>query len=110
MNPFSFAAVVYQGYNHETNESNYHRQQGMGFANSYAQAAGIIEKYYGSDLISIQKLVLYEESDLILMPQTCINAYDRRECNADWSEVSKACNVDGALLCEMNQEASKHEC
>ena len=104
--PFSFAVVVYHGYNKDTGESSYHRQQGMGFADSFAQAAGIIENFYGSDLINIQKLELFEESDLILLPQSCINEYKRRETSTDYSEISKPCNADGHLLCEMNQEAS----
>lgn len=99
MCPFSFVVVTYHGYNHETGESSYHRQQGMGFADSFAQAAGIIENFYGSDLINIQKLELYEESDLILMPQSCINEYSRREHDADWSEVSKPCNAEGVIFC-----------
>ena len=94
MSPFAFSVVVYHGYNHETGESSYHRQQGMGFADSFAQAAGIIESYYGGDLISIQKLELYEESDLILMPQSCIDEY-----NVDWSEISKPCNAEGVIFC-----------
>ena len=108
--PFSFAVVVSHGYDDEKQEYKYHRQQGMGFADSFAQAAGIIENYYGSDLISIQKLELYEESDLILMPQSCINEYKRREISPDWGEVSKPCNAEGYLFCEMSQEASKNEC
>lgn len=106
MSPFSFAVVVYNGYNKDTGESSYHRQQGMGFADSFAQAAGIIENFYGSDLISIQKLELYEESDLILMPQSCIDDYGRRERDMAWSTISKPCSAEGHLLCEMNQEAS----
>ena len=110
MSPFSFSVVVYHGYNKDTGESNYHRQQGMGFADSFAQAAGIIENFYGSDLISIQKLELFEESNLILMPQACINEYKRREDGANYEDVSKPCNVEGHLFCEMSQEASKNEC
>ena len=110
MSPFSFAVVVYHGYNKDTGESSYHRQQGMGFADSFAQAAGIIENFYGSDLINIQKLELFEESDLILMPQSCIDEYKRRELIPDYSNISKPCNANGNLLCEMNHEASKNEC
>ena len=106
--PFAFSVVVYHGYNKDTGESNYHRQQGMGFADSFAQAAGIIENYYGSDLINIQKLELFEESDLILLPQSCINEYKRREFSAKAYDhsISAPCDADGHLLCEMNQEAS----
>ena len=99
MSPFAFAVVVYHGYNKDTGESNYHRQQGMGFADSFAQAAGIVENYYGSDLINIQKLELFEESDLILMPQACINEYKRREDSANYEDVSKPCNVEGVIFC-----------
>ena len=99
MCPFSFAVVVYHGYNKDTGESSYHRQQGMGFADSFAQAAGIIENFYGSDLINIQKLELYEESNLILLPQSCIYEYNRREHDADWSEVSKPCDAEGVIFC-----------
>ena len=108
--PFSFAVVVYHGHDKDTGESIYHSQQGMGFADSFAHAAGIIENYYGSELINIQKLELFEESDLILMPQSCINGYKHRETSLDWSEISKLCNAEGHLFCEMNQEVSKHEC
>ena len=108
--PFTFTAVVYRGHDKETGESIYHRQQGMGFADSFAQAAGIVETFYGSDLISIQKLELFEDSDLILMPQACINEYKRREFDADYGDVSKPCDADGHLFCEMNQEASVNEC
>ena len=107
--PFAFSVVVYHGYDKNTGESNYHRQQGMGFADSFAHAAGIVENYYGSDLISIQKLELFEESDLILMPQACINEYKRREDGANYEDVSKPCDAEGHLLCEMNQEASVNE-
>lgn len=110
MSPFAFSVVVYHGYNHETNESSYHRQQGMGFADSFAHAAGIVENYYGSDLISIQKLELFEESDLILMPQSHIDEYKRRELDANYGDVSKPCDAEGHLFCDMNQEASKNEC
>ena len=105
--PFTFAAVVYHGYNKDTGTSEYHRQQGMGFADSFAQAAGIIENFYGSDLINIQSLELFEESDIILMPQSCINDYKRREFAAEGygNDISAPCNADGLLFAEMNCEA-----
>lgn len=98
--PFTFAVVVYHGYDKETNASSYHRQQGMGFADSFAHAAGIIENYYGSDLINIQKLELFEESDLILMPQSCIDEYKRREFSAEAydTDISAPCDAEGNLI------------
>jgi hypothetical protein len=110
--PFTFAAVVYHGHNEKTGESIYHRQQGMGFADSFAHAAGIIENFYGSDLINIQKLELFEESDLILMPQSCINEYKHREFSAEayGTDISAPCDAEGHLFCEMNREVSVSEC
>ena len=108
--PFAFSVVVYCGYDAEKQESRYNRQQGMGFANSFATAAGLLENNYGSDLISIEKLELFEESDLILMPQSCIDDYRRRENNYDaYTSIFSPCNADGHLLCEMNQEASARD-
>ena len=104
--PFAFSAVIYSGYDSDRCESKYLRHQGFGFADSFAHAAGTIENYYGSELISIEKLELFEESDLILMPQSCINEFRRREASTDYGDIFKACNADGYLLCEMNQEAS----
>ena len=107
--PFTFSVVVYRGHNHDTGESSYHRQQGMGFADSFAQAAGIVENYYGSNLISIQKLELFEDSDLILMPQTCINEYKRREFDANYEDVSKPCDAEGVIFCP-NCGSDSNEC
>ena len=97
--PFTFSVVVYHGHDKETNTPSYHRQQGMGFADSFAQAASIIENYYGSDLINIQKLELFEDSDVILMPQSCIDEYKRREFGTDWDTVSKPCDAEGVIFC-----------
>ena len=69
------------------------------FADSFAQAAGIIENYYGSELINIQKLELFEESDLILMPQSCIDEYKRREFSAETygTDISAPCDAEDGV-------------
>ena len=96
--PFAFSVVVYQSYDEDAGEPSYHRQQGMGFADSFAHAAGILENFYGSDLINIQKLELFEESDLILMPQSCIDEYKHRENSVNYDDVSKPCDIEGKLI------------
>ena len=98
--PFTFSVVVYHDYDKETHTSSYHRQQGMGFADSYAHAAGIIENYYGSELINIQKLELFEESNLILMPQSCVDEYKHREFSAEayGTDISAPCDSEGNLI------------
>lgn len=98
--PFAFSVVVYHNYDAETQQSTYRRQQGMGFADSFAQAAGIVENYYGSDLISIEKLELFEESDLIMLPAAHVEAYRKREALSEvWDqELYAPCDANGNLL------------
>ena len=109
--PFTFVAVVYHGYDKENNASSYHRQQGMGFAESFAHAAGIIENHYGSELINIQKLELFEESNLILMPQSCIDEYKYREFSAEayGPDISAPCDAEGVIFCSDCKE-NNNEC
>ena len=105
--PFAFSIVAYCGYDAEKQESRYNRQQGMGFADSFATAAGLLERSYGSDLISIEKLELFEETDLLMMPQSCIDDYRRRENSYDaYMSIFHPCDANGHLLCEKTQEAS----
>ena len=60
--PFSYE-VVYCGLEPNT----YYRESGVGFAESYSHAANQIEEFYGTDLIAIHHLELYEENHLISM-------------------------------------------
>ena len=96
--PFSYCAIVYYHYDTDTNEHKYLREQGMGFADSFTKAASLVENYYGSDLIRIENLELYEESDLLLMPQEHIDAYRERNYGPD--VVFKHCDINGRLLIE----------
>lgn len=98
--PFAFSAVLYHRYDAEKQQNEYRRQQGMGFADSFAQAAGIVENFYGSDLISIEKLELFDESDLLIMPAAHIDAYRRRELLSESydSELYAPCDANGNLL------------
>lgn len=82
--PFSFEAVCYDSDEHEN-----YLTTGMGFATSFANAAGQVETYCGNDLIKIKSLELYEESSLLLLPKEVITKYARDEhpfhdlCDAD---------------------------
>ena len=68
--PFSFKVL---GYNHE--KKYYFTDTGFGIASSYAQAAKVVEEYFGDELISIKDLSLYEESSLILCSEEEIIKY-----------------------------------
>ena len=74
--PFAFKVVVYAGFNENTDHK-YGLASGMGFAKSFADAAEQVERFYGSDLISIKNLELFEESSLLLMTEENINYYRR---------------------------------
>lgn len=58
--PFAFSIV---GYNFD--EETYFSENGLGICKSFADAANILEKHYGSELISISHLELHEESTVI---------------------------------------------
>ena len=91
MFPFAFTVVFYDEYDEENHENRYRRESGMGIASSYADAMRIIENYYGTDLIAVKHLELFEENELILMPEACIKEYAKNADNTN----SIACDVDG---------------
>ncbi len=95
--PFAFSAVIYFNYDNNTQKTKYVREQGMGFADSFAQAASIIENYYGSDLINIQKLELFEETDILLMPQAHIDEYRQRDLATEVIPIFHSCDVNGDI-------------
>lgn len=69
--PFSYEVVI-----SAESSSKYNLECGMSLAESYTEAAKIIEDYYGIDLIRIKDLTLYEESPLIILPKKMIEAYE----------------------------------
>lgn len=51
---------------------------GQGFCNSYADAASQLEDYYGPELISIERLVLLEETNrnFVILPKEVCDIYE----------------------------------
>lgn len=51
---------------------------GQGFCDSYSDAAGQIEDYYGPELISIERLILLEETNrnFIILPKKICDIYE----------------------------------
>ena len=89
MYPFSYTVV----YIDHDNENSYLRESGMGFADSYAHAMAIIEKYYDCDLISVRKLELYDDTPLIILPEQVTEAY--AEASNDYNFPKIFCDVNG---------------
>lgn len=73
--PFNFAVKVDIG-NEEEGELFY----GQGFCNSYANAASQLEDYYGPELISIERLILLEETNrsFIILPKKICDIYETK--------------------------------
>lgn len=69
--PFKFKAKIY---NYDMTIQLY--ETGMGLCDSYANAAGQIENFYRDELISIEKIELFEDSTLILLPEEVCNNYN----------------------------------
>ena len=89
--PFAFTVVFYDEYDEENHENLYRRESGMGIAGSYSDAMKSIENYYGTDLVAVKHLELFEENELILMHESCIKEYAKNVDNVS----SVACAVDG---------------
>lgn len=60
---------------------------GMGIASGYSDAASFIEKYYGDELLQIEHLELFEESNLIFLPEGVCENY--RNCEFPQIEYQK---------------------
>lgn len=101
-NPFSYSAIILGSINETANEYTYILEHGMSFANSYADAASILESYYGDDLITIKDLTLYEESPVILTTQEQIKNYANSNAGLDYNQE---CDINGnVIIGEKNAE------
>ena len=69
--PFSFEAVGFYA-----EDRKYYKQCGMGVCENYSDAAAQIEDYFGVELIRIDEIKLYEESNLIFLHREMIRKYD----------------------------------
>lgn len=48
---------------------------GLGFADSYADAAEQLERQFGKDIVEILSLYLMEESNIIALPEEVVEDY-----------------------------------
>lgn len=53
---------------------------GQGFCNSYTDAASQLEEYYGPELISIEHLILLEETNrnFVILPKEVCDIYETK--------------------------------
>ena len=88
--PFSYEVVIYGGAPDE-----YSLEAGIGFCDSYAEAARQVEECYGDDLVSFTDLYLFEDSDLLPMPRSFI-----QELKSIPYVPSVRCDSDGKVLAQ----------
>ena len=99
--PFTYA-VIYYYYDEHIKQDKYFREAGIGFTDSYAEAAYMLEEMYGEDLVRIINIFLMESSDLMRLPEEFINmiedeAFEPIECDANgkpivdkkWEKIEK---------------------
>jgi hypothetical protein len=96
--PFSFTVVFLD----PINEGNtYATETGMGFASSFANATAILEKTYGTCLVAIKHLELYEPTDVIVLNKDIVNQYSKDNFSFF------PCDHEGNII---NQEDITNEC
>ena len=66
MSKYPFTYTI-QGYNYE--DEKYYLESGIGFCESFADAANILDKRYGNELIAVKHLELFEEDNIIALPK-----------------------------------------
>ena len=84
---FSYEVVIFV-------DDKFYLENGMSFADSFAEAATILQDYYGSDLLSINHLELLDETLVILLPREVV----KRVEIADESSFALPCDDRGNLL------------
>ena len=96
MNKYPFTYTI-QGYDYETEK--YYLESGVGICESFADAANILDKRYGSELIVIKHLKLFEEDSVIPLPteafekaSEALNAYECWcvPCNEEGIKIADA--------------------
>lgn len=96
--PFGYQVVAYMGDTFDS-ELYYILESGMGMCTSYTDAMSQIEECFGTDLVSIKYLELYEESSLIPMPMSSVVNY----AESDWPHDNACipCTERGITRAEM---------
>ena len=77
--PFTYTVHIYD---YDTEE--YFLENGVGFCDDFADAASILDKYYGANLIAIKHLKIYEFGDVITLPKgtfdEVVDCLESEEC------------------------------
>ncbi len=72
--PFRFKVQIF-----DSDERTYYISNGLGLCTSYTNAAKQIENHFQRDLCSILNITLFQEDNLIFLPETICNTYEKTE-------------------------------
>ena len=90
---FSYEVILFDG-------NNYFSETGMSFADSYSEAASILEGFYQEDLMFIKHLELFEETPVITLPRKIVKDLEI----SDESAFALPCDARGNLIEEDTDE------
>lgn len=86
--PFTYSIIIYD-------DDEYYLSSGIGLCRSYSDAAEQLETSFGNELISITRLTLLAEDNLIPLP---VSLLDKVENEDFFSEANVKCDSRGNLL------------
>ena len=85
--PFSYEVII-------SFDDKFYSESGMSFADDLAEAATILQEYYGSNLIAVQHLELFEETSVIILPRDVVKKVEI----SDQTSFALPCDSRGNLL------------
>lgn len=91
--PFRFKV---QNFNRDDDEGRYYITNGLGVCTSYADAAEQIETYFGDELCSILNITLFQEDNLIFLPEETCEEYSKTYFPS--IEYSYECTPEGEKI------------
>ena len=89
MRPFTYCVIFVEDWCADV----FHREYGAGLCTSYADAAQKLENYYGSDLVKILHLELFEEASLITLTPNAFN--ETAKSLSNFGSTLIRCDKDG---------------
>ena len=93
MSKYPFTYTI-QGYNYE--DEKYYLESGIGFCASFADAASILDKRYGDELIAVKHLELFEEDNIIALPTETFEKVSKILNTCECWQI--ACNEKGVKI------------
>ena len=75
-------------------DDKFYLESGMSFADDFTEAAAILQEYYGSNLMAIKHLELFEETSVIILPRDVVKKVEL----SDESSFALPCDDRGNLL------------